>query len=136
MGLTPDLKFLPTVPGEKGLVSVERHRPLSRVVLGNPCQQELEIGVLGLFGRVFVRFPRAASAVVDAALKPRVQKNQSRLKLQRRRDQVAVAALYYPALMGVAEACDIRLGQGAWPSYCGLIWNPGNRVEIQDCQVD
>jgi len=89
-------------------MSVQRHGPVSRVVLGRPGQEKLEVGVLHWLGGVLVRFPGTVQAVFDAALKPRIQEDEKRLKAQRHFDQGAVAA------SDILTSCGERLGGVEW----------------------
>jgi hypothetical protein len=77
----PKFDFATRVPVEDCLMSAQRYWPVSRVVLGDPGQEESEVCILLFLGAVLVGLPRTGPAMACATLKPRVQEDQQRLEL-------------------------------------------------------
>ena len=66
------------------------------LILTHPIDQEVQLLILSLLRRVFLRFPRASPTVGDARLDPRVQKTHLGGIRQHLLQQVAIATFDDP----------------------------------------
>ncbi len=94
-------------------MSCQRHWSVARVVLGHPGEEELEVSVLLLPGRVLVGLPGTVDAVGGAPFPSWIQEDEKRLELQRNFDQVAVAAFQHPTWVTCTELRDVGFGKSA-----------------------
>ena len=77
---------------------------IAGLVLPDPIEQEVQLLILGLLRRVFLRFPRPAMAMSHTDLNPRIQKSQLRAVRKCGLDQITVTTLYNPSLVGLDES--------------------------------
>lgn len=97
----------PRIPGEHFAMRPQRHAPVASVVVGHPREQEREVRVLLGLRRVLVRLPRALVAVAQADFFARIQEHQLGLPAERCADDLGVAALDDPAVVGSTELLEV-----------------------------
>src|SRR5947207_1389774 len=90
---------LPLRPSEgvkKSAVDRERHVVRARIIAAHPIKQQRQSGVLFLFGRILLRFPRTRATVGQTRRFTRIQEYNLRAVRQQAFHPTPVTAFYHP----------------------------------------